>query len=81
MVIQPAFMHYVHTTWLHINSQRFLFSHHYFENTPKRFKRAGKHSGGIETKTVLELQKRELISVYRGWWEGRGLRSFSYTII
>jgi len=25
MVIQPAFMHYVHTTWLHINSQRSLF--------------------------------------------------------
>ncbi|CAM4638712.1 unnamed protein product [Leuciscus chuanchicus] len=96
MVIHPAFMHYVHTTWLHIKSKRsypstgflvLMFAlhicdevsvfgfganskgtwHHYFENMPKNFKRTGKHSGGIETQTILELQKRELISIYRGW--------------
>ncbi|RXN31322.1 CMP-N-acetylneuraminate-beta-galactosamide-alpha-2,3-sialyltransferase 1-like protein [Labeo rohita] len=41
--------------------------HHYFENTPKRFKRTGKHSGGIERATILELQERKLIDLYTGW--------------
>ncbi|KAK9958060.1 hypothetical protein ABG768_012241 [Culter alburnus] len=96
MVIHPAFMHYVHTTWLHIKSRRsypstgflvLMFAlhicdevnvfgfganskgtwHHYFEKMPKSFKRTGKHSGGIEHQTILELQERQLISVYRGW--------------
>ncbi|XP_051728673.1 CMP-N-acetylneuraminate-beta-galactosamide-alpha-2,3-sialyltransferase 2 [Ctenopharyngodon idella] len=96
MVIHPAFMHYVHTMWLHIKSRSsypstgflvLMFAlhicdevnvfgfganskgtwHHYFEKTPKFFKRTGKHSGGIEHQTILELQERQLISVYRGW--------------
>ncbi|KAL1255108.1 hypothetical protein QQF64_013169 [Cirrhinus molitorella] len=96
MVMHPAFMHYVHNTWLHIKSRRsypstgflvLIFAmhvcdevnvfgfganskgtwHHYFENTPKFFKRTGKHSGGIERETILELQKRKLIDLYTGW--------------
>ncbi|KAK7124313.1 hypothetical protein R3I94_018624 [Phoxinus phoxinus] len=96
MVIHPAFMHYVHTTWLDIKSRRsypstgflvLMFAlhicdevsvfgfganskgtwHHYFENIPKSFRRTGKHSGGIETETILELQERQLITLYRGW--------------
>uniref|UniRef100_A0A672LJP0 ST3 beta-galactoside alpha-2,3-sialyltransferase 1 n=1 Tax=Sinocyclocheilus grahami TaxID=75366 RepID=A0A672LJP0_SINGR len=41
--------------------------HHYFEKTPKSFKRTGKHSGGIECETVLELHKRRLMDLYTGW--------------
>ncbi|XP_043074113.1 CMP-N-acetylneuraminate-beta-galactosamide-alpha-2,3-sialyltransferase 1 [Puntigrus tetrazona] len=41
--------------------------HHYFKNTPKSFKRTGKHSGGIENETILELQERRLINLYMGW--------------
>uniref|UniRef100_A0A672RM42 CMP-N-acetylneuraminate-beta-galactosamide-alpha-2,3-sialyltransferase 1 n=1 Tax=Sinocyclocheilus grahami TaxID=75366 RepID=A0A672RM42_SINGR len=41
--------------------------HHYFEKTPKSFKRTGKHSGGIECETILELHKRRLIDIYTGW--------------
>ncbi len=41
--------------------------HHYFENTPKSFKRTGKHSGGIERETILELHERSLIDLYTGW--------------
>uniref|UniRef100_A0A8C2KMD7 CMP-N-acetylneuraminate-beta-galactosamide-alpha-2,3-sialyltransferase 1 n=1 Tax=Cyprinus carpio TaxID=7962 RepID=A0A8C2KMD7_CYPCA len=96
MVMHPAFMHYVHNTWLHIKSRRsypstgflvLIFAlhicdevsvfgfgsnskgtwHHYFEKTPKSFKRTGKHSGGIEHETILELQQRKLIDLYTGW--------------
>ncbi|XP_052440815.1 CMP-N-acetylneuraminate-beta-galactosamide-alpha-2,3-sialyltransferase 2-like isoform X3 [Carassius gibelio] len=96
MVMHPAFMHYVHNTWLHIKSRRsypstgflvliyalhicdevnvFGFGandkgtwHHYFEKTPKSLKRTGRHSGGIELQTLLELHERRLIHLYTGW--------------
>ncbi|XP_051948779.1 CMP-N-acetylneuraminate-beta-galactosamide-alpha-2,3-sialyltransferase 1 [Xyrauchen texanus] len=96
MVIHPAFMRYVHNTWLHIKSPRsypstgflvLMFAlhicdevnvfgfganskgtwHHYFEKLPKNFKRTGKHNGNSEYKIILDLHKKNIITLYPGW--------------
>ncbi|XP_056597703.1 CMP-N-acetylneuraminate-beta-galactosamide-alpha-2,3-sialyltransferase 1-like [Triplophysa dalaica] len=96
MVMHPAFLYYVHTTWLHIKARSsypstgflaLMFAlhicdevnvfgfgsnnkgtwHHYFEESPKRFKGTGHHSGGIETTMIKEMRKRKIITQYTGW--------------
>ncbi|KAI2661456.1 CMP-N-acetylneuraminate-beta-galactosamide-alpha-2,3-sialyltransferase 1 [Labeo rohita] len=94
MIMHPAFIYYVRTTWLHLRrsypSTGFLVLmfalhicdevsvfgfgantkgawHHYFEEMPKKFRRTGKHPGGLEHQIILELQKRNLIDLYAGW--------------